>query len=125
MFSIEFTNYDWEEAIAPFWETFDTKPAVREYAHKLIKGVQFNRDDLDKHIDGALTNWTPDRVGKIERNILRVAIYEIAYTDDVPMKVAMNEAIEIAKAYGTDDSAGFVNGVLDRLKSTIFADINK
>lgn len=125
MFSIEFTNYEWEEAMPPFWETFDTKSAVREYAQKLIKGVQFNLEDLDKHIDGALTNWTPERVGKIERNILRVAIYEIAYTDDVPLKVAMNEAIEIAKAYGTGDSAGFVNGVLDRLKSTLFSNIDK
>lgn len=123
LFSIEFTQYDWEEALAPFWETFETKPVVREYAQKLIKGVAFNRDDIDGHIDGALTNWTPGRVGKIERNILRVAIFEIAYTDDVPVKVAMNEAIEIAKAYGSDDSAGFVNAVLDRLRTTIFMDI--
>lgn len=108
-----------------FWETFDTKIAVREYAFKLIKGVTFNQDDIDGHINGALTNWTPGRVGKIERNLLRIAIYEIAYTDDVPIKVAINEAIEIAKAYGTDESAGFVNGVLDRLKSTVFVDINK
>ena len=125
LFSIEFNQYDWEEALEPFWETFDTKTVVREYALKLIKGIALSRDDIDKHIDGALTNWTPDRVGKIERNILRVAIYEIAYTDDVPVKVAINEAIEIAKAYGSDESAGFVNAVLDRLKSTIFADINK
>ena len=108
-----------------FWETFDTKIPVREYAKKLIKGVTFNQDDIDGHINGALTNWTPDRVGKIERNILRVAIFEIAYTDDVPVKVAMNEAIEIAKAYGTDESAGFVNAVLDRLKSTVLKDITK
>ena len=125
LFSIEFTQYEYEEALEAFWETFDTKPVVREYALKLIRGVAFNRDDIDKHIDGALTNWTPDRVGKVERNILRVAIYEIAYTDDVPLKVALNEAIEIAKAYGSDESAGFVNAVLDRLKTTTFMDINK
>lgn len=125
LFSIEFTAYDWEEALGPFWETFDTKPVVREYAQKLIKGVAFNREAMDEYIDGALTNWTPDRVGKVERNILRVAVYEIAYTDDVPMRVAINEAIEIAKAYGSDESAGFVNAVLDRLKSTIFKDIDQ
>ena len=123
LFSIEFTQYEWEDALVSFWETFETKQVVRAYAKKLIKGVFFNVEALDEHINGALTNWTPERVGKIERNILRVAIFETAYTDDVPQKVAMNEAIEIAKGYGTDDSAGFVNAVLDKLKSTTFVDI--
>jgi N utilization substance protein B len=123
LFSIEFTNYEWEEALEAFWETFETKQIVREYAKKLIKGVMKYLDTIDEHIDGALTNWTPDRVGKVERNILRVAVFEIAYTDDVPQKVAINEAIEIAKGYGTDESAGFVNAVLDKLKSTTFVDI--
>ena len=123
LFSIEFTKYEWEDALESFWDTFETKQVVREYAKKLIKGVIQYQDDLDAHINGALTNWSPDRVGKIERNILRVAVYEIAYTDDVPLKVALNEAIEIAKGYGTDESPGFINGVLDKLKSTTFADI--
>lgn len=123
LFSIEFTRYEWEDALTSFWETFETKQVVREYAKKLVKGVFLNVDALDEYINGALTNWTPERVGKIERNILRVAIFEIAYTDDVPLKVAMNEAIEIAKGYGTDDSAGFINAVLDKLKSTTFSDI--
>lgn len=124
LFSIEFTQYEWEAALETFWETFDTKQVVREYAKMLIKGIVEHTDDIDAHINGALTNWSPDRVGKIERNILRVAVYEIAYTDDVPQKVAINEAIEIAKAYGSDESAGFVNAVLDKLKSTVFADID-
>ncbi len=123
LFGIEFTGYEWEETLETFWETFETKQVVREYAKKLIGGVYKYVDVLDEHIDGALTNWTPDRVGKIERNILRVAVYEIAYTDDVPVKVAINEAIEIAKGYGSEESAGFVNGVLDKLKSTTFADV--
>lgn len=122
LFSIEFTQYEWEDALELFWETFETKPVVRAYAKKLIAGIIIRRTNLDEHIDGALTNWTPERVGKIERNILRVAVYEIAYTDDVPLKVAINEAIEVAKAYGSDESPGFVNAVLDKLKSTVFAD---
>ena len=96
---------------------------MREYAKKLIKGVLEHAEELDGYINSALTNWAPERVGKIERNILRVALYEIAYTDDVPFKVAINEAIEIAKGYGTDDSPGFINAVLDKLRSTTFADI--
>ena len=123
LFGLEFTEYAWAEALDSFWETFETKQVVREYARKLIEGVFEYRDVLDGHIDGALTTWAPERVGRIERNILRVAVYEIAYTDDVPLKVAMNEAIEIAKGYGTDESAGFVNAVLDKLKSTTFSDV--
>lgn len=123
LFSIEFTQYEWESALETFWETFETKQVVREYAKKLIKGVLKHVEELDGYIDSALTNWAPERVGKIERNILRVALYEIAYTDDVPFKVAINEAIEIAKGYGTDDSPGFINAVLDKLRSTTFADI--
>ena len=123
LFGLDFTQYEWEDALEVFWETFDTKQVVREYAKKLIAGIVEHRAAIDEHIDGALTNWTPERVGKIERNVLRVAVYEIAYTDDVPQKVAINEAIEIAKAYGTDESPGFVNAVLDKLKTTAFADI--
>ena len=74
------------------------------------------RQALDERIDSALRNWTPERVGRVERNILRVALYEMDYEDDVPKKVAINEAIEISKEYGSDEAPRFINGVLDRLK---------
>lgn len=110
------TNNPWEEVLEAFWGAFPAKPGARKYAQELIEGVNTHRAALDAHIDSALKNWTPERVGPVERNILRVALYEIAYGGDVPTKVAINEAIEIAKSYGGDEAPGFINGVLDRLK---------
>jgi transcription antitermination protein NusB len=116
LFGLEFTRYDWRECVTEFFDTFATKPAVQEYAEGLIVGVKTRTGELDRHIDASLQNWTPDRVGRIERNVLRIALFEMIYGDNVPVKVAINEAIEVAKAYGSDDSPGFVNAVLDRLK---------
>lgn len=116
LFGLEFTRYDWRECVVEFFDTFATKPAVQEYAESLIVGVKTRTAELDKHIDASLQNWTPDRVGRIERNVLRIALFEMIYGDNVPVKVAINEAIEVAKSYGSDDSPGFVNAVLDRLK---------
>jgi len=116
LFGLEFTQDEWRGGFAAYWETFDSKEAVRIYAELLVQGVFELRAQLDAGIDGALTNWTPERVGRIERNILRLALYEMTSVADVPPKVAINEAIELAKGYGSDDSPAFVNAVLDRLK---------
>ena len=118
LFGLEFTHDDWREASDAFWETYESKEVVRAYAETLVAGVCEHQAALDEDIDAALTNWTPERVGRIERNILRVALFEITSVDDVPPKVAINEAIELAKSYGSDESPGFVNAVLDRLKDS-------
>ncbi len=118
LFAIGFTGADWREALEEFWGTFLTREAARAYAEILIEGVCEYRTELDAAIDGALRGWSPERVGRIERNILRIALFEIWFQADVPARVAINEAIELAKAYGTDESPGFVNAVLDRLKDS-------
>ena len=115
LYGVQLTGYDWEESLESFWEAFPSKTGVQTYAETLIRGVAAHLSLLDRHIDGALENWSPDRVGNTERNVLRVALYEMAY-GGVPNKVAINEAIEVAKALGPDESPRFVNGVLDRLK---------
>ncbi len=116
LYGLGHTGGDWRDALPEFWATFATREGSREYASELIEGVLDHATELDAAIDGALTGWTPERVGRIERTILRVALFEMRYRADVPQKAAINEAIEIAKAYGADDSAGFVNAVLDRLR---------
>lgn len=113
---LDMTHDEWEDVLDDFWEAFPAKPGARHYARQLIEGVTAHRAGLDAHIDGALKNWSPKRVGSVERNLLRIALYEMAFAEDVPKKVAINEAVEIAKAYGGDEAPGFVNGVLDRLK---------
>lgn len=119
LFGLEFTQYDWKAELEKFWTTFESKPDVREYAERLVLGVHEHRDALDDAIKDALKNWSWDRVDRAERNILRIALYEMIHLEDVPAKVAINEAIELTKIYGSDDSPKFVNGVLDRVKRKI------
>jgi len=116
LFGLDFTRDDWGPALDRFWEGNPSRPGVKRYGTKLIQGVMGHIEALDDAIADAVSNWSPDRVGYVERNVLRVALYEMRFAADVPRNVAINEAIEIAKRYGGDDSPRFVNGVLDRLK---------
>lgn len=116
LFGIDFTRYPWEEEVEAFWAEHPCEAGVRRYADKLIKGVSENVDAIDEIVKDALEHWNPDRVGYIERSILRIAAYEMRYFDNVPNAVAINEAIELAKRFGGDESPRFINGVLDRLK---------
>lgn len=116
LYGLEYTQYEWRSALDGFWGTHPARPGVRNYADRLIEGVQEHLEALDEALLGGLQHWTPDRIGRIERAILRVALFEMTYADDVPRNVAINEAIEIAKSYGGDDAPRFVNGVLDRVK---------
>ena len=120
LFGLEFTRDEWRGALAAFWKTFETKESVRKYTEILVEGVFDRRAELDEYIDSALKGWTPERVGRIERNVLRIAVFEMISVDDVPPKVAINEAIELAKSYCSDESPGFVNAVLDRIKDKNF-----
>lgn len=118
LFGLEFTSYTWDAVLDDFWDTRPSRPSVKDYAIQLIRGVQENLPRLDEEIAAALQNWSADRVGRVERAILRIALYEMRHQPDVPAPVAINEAIELAKAFGTDDAPRFVNGVLDRLCRT-------
>ena len=120
LFGLEFTQDEWRGALVAFWKTFETKESVREYAELLVAGAFERREELDEYIDAVLKGWTPERVGRIEGNVLRIGVFEMVFVDDVPPKVAINEAIELAKSYGTEESPGFVNAVLDRIMDEKF-----
>ena len=117
LFGLDFTKYAWDEVVEDFWGTHPSRASVRRYADKLIQGVSEARDALDEAITEALDHWSPERVGRVEWTILRMALYEMRHRSDVSVNVALNEAIEIAKAYGAEESPRFVNGVLDRLRT--------
>ena len=87
-------------------------PDVRPFTRELAEGVQQQRPGLDATIAELAKGWTIDRIAPLERNIMRVALYEISYREDVPTEVAIDEAIELAKEYCGADAPGFVNGVL-------------
>ena len=102
-----------------FWENHPTiADKIKEFSDFLIKGVTVNRDFIDSVISKYATNWQIQRMPIIDRNILRLATFELLFAEDIPPKVSINEAIEMAKRYGDKDSGKFVNGVLDKINKT-------
>ena len=87
-------------------------PKVVEYANELVLGVCDHLADIDAHIQSAAREWPLQQMARIDKNILRLAIYEILFNNTVPAKAAINEAVELAKSFGSDTSSRFVNGVL-------------
>jgi len=105
-----------ETVIASFWEGQDaTGPEVRSFAEALVRGAERNRESIDQRILAASEHWDPARMAAIDRTILRLAVFELLHRDDIPPKVSINEYIEIAKKFSTEESGSFVNGILDRI----------
>ena len=92
------------------------EPDVVEFAVRLVEGTLAHRDDIDQRLQAVTRNWDLRRMANVDRNVLRMAIYELMHCRDVPPKVAINEAIELAKKFSTANSGGFVNGILDRIR---------
>lgn len=90
---------------------------LMEFAQSLVAGVEAHKPELDDLISGVAENWRIDRMAAIDRNILRIGAYEMLHCPEVPPKVAINEALELAKRYSTAQSSRFVNGILDRLQN--------
>jgi N utilization substance protein B len=105
-----------EAALEEFWKLRESAPKTRQFASELIQGVLANHDAIDERIKRVTANYELHRIAPVDRNILRVAIFEMLHSGEVPPVVCINEAIEIAKRYGSEDSGRFVNGILDRLK---------
>jgi transcription antitermination factor NusB len=95
----------------------DPQPDVRAFARTLVHGAWEHREELDQRIGAVAENWDVRRMAVVDRNVLRLASYELLYLDDVPPKVSINEAIDLAKRYSTADSGAFVNGILDRIRA--------
>jgi N utilization substance protein B len=93
----------------------DAAALARPFAEELVKGVYSHRDKLDTMIVGASENWRLERMSIIDRNVLRIALYEMLYHLEIPPKVSLNEAIDLGKTFGSPDSGAFINGVLDHL----------
>ena len=107
-----FVLYQWDVTTQPLASLYEGE--VDAFARETAEAVAVNVDDLDRRITEAAEDWTADRLGAIERNILRIALYELD-GDDVPDEVAIDEAVTLAKRYATDDAARLVNGILGRI----------
>ena len=98
-----------------FWKEHEATDEVKAFAERLVAGVLEKKKELDALIGKYATNWKVSRMPIVDRNILRAGIYELLWMDDVPAKVTMNEAIELAKSFGDDEASKFVNGILDQV----------
>jgi len=104
-----------EEAITDFWNANRVPEEVRQFSSVLVKGTIDNLDRIDNIIRENATNWKIDRIALVDKNILRLAIYELLHRDDIPSAVTINEAVDIAKKFSTPRSGKFVNGILDKV----------
>lgn len=101
--------------VASMFASFPPDERAREFALLLVTGVRRERELLDKHLADVLEHWSIERLSRVDHNILRIALYELLRIDDIPTRVTIDEAIEVAKEFGDRDSGRFVNGVLDQL----------
>jgi len=115
LFGLEFNQTSASLAVRHYHLSFVDEAEPDPYLARLVRGVVDNLAELNDVIRSHSTNWRLERMAIVDKNILRLASFELFHEEDVPRKVAINEAIEIAKKYGSEDSPSFVNGVLDRV----------
>ncbi len=102
-----------------FWTVHNAKASVRTYAESLVSGVLAHLSELDEIIVSVVENFRIERLANVDRNILRLAVYELKHVPEVPAPVVINEAIELAKALGAGESGSFVNGILDKVSQKV------
>jgi N utilization substance protein B len=119
LYQIDIVDGDVDEALASFMEGLKIGHEARSYSEAIVKGVISNTPMIDGLIEEYSENWTVARMLVVDRNILRIAAYEILYCPDVPYKVVIDEAVELAKKYGSEDSGAFINGILDRMAKAV------
>lgn len=110
---------DLDERFAAFSLLYQVNKKARPYARTLLAGIFEKIERIDGAIGSHATNWRLERIAPTDRNLLRVAIFELMFREDVPAQVAINEAVEIAKRFGSEDSPAFINGVLDAIQQSI------
>jgi N utilization substance protein B len=113
LYQAEMNGGEVVDQFAVMCDNFHNAKNAVPYAKDLLLGIKKNLSSIDELIKQYAKNWRADRMSVIDRNLLRIGVYEVCFAEDVPATVAINEAIEIAKRFSTDDSSSFINGILD------------
>jgi transcription antitermination protein NusB len=119
LYQIDVSKNTPKEALRLFWSEHSSLPEVEEFGDRLVEGVVRNQPEIDRLIESHSTHWKLNRMACVDRNILRIAVYELLYCHDIPKSVSLNEAIELGKKFGTEDSGAFINGVLDNIAKEV------
>ena len=115
LYQFDITKRPMEAVVESYWQAEETKDQeIITYSNVLAQGVSGRIKDLDQKISDYATNWQIKRMAIIDRNVMRIGLYELQHTTDIPPKVAINEAVELAKKYGDLESSKFVNAILDK-----------
>jgi transcription antitermination factor NusB len=119
LFAMEFSSVDQDEIVGLVCKNFDSSRSARAFSGELVRGVRENIRHLDNVIRRSSKNWRIERMSIVDRSILRLAAYEMLYRKEIPYKVSIDEAVELGKRYGTEESGSFINGVLDNIFNRI------
>jgi N utilization substance protein B len=119
LFQLNITKQEAITALGQFQDHFSPNGEADDFMKLLVLGVLEHCEELDRLIQQYSENWRLDRINIIERNILRMALFELLYCEEIPPKVTINEAIDLGKRYGSEDSGGFINGILDRIQNEV------
>jgi len=121
LYQLDMVKADVNKAVKAFWELQESIPQedTKEFCEDLARGTSEHSNQIDRLIEETASNWRLGRMAVVDRNILRLAVYELLYREDIPSTVTINEAIELGKRFGTEDSGAFINGVLDKITERI------
>ena len=116
LFTIDMTGVGPSDVFEQFWSNHEAEKDVRAFSEELVHGVYSARDELDERIGRAASRWRIERMAVVDRNVLRMALYEMDLEPKTPAAVVIDEAIEVARRFSNEESASFVNGVLDAIR---------
>ena len=116
LFQVDLTGEPAEDVFREFWRGQRSDEDVRDFAQTLVRGVLSHRLALDAAVAASAEHWRVERMAVVDRNVLRLAVYEMLFHDDTPPPVVIDEAIEIAKKYGSAETGAFINGILDHIR---------
>ena len=123
LYQLEMTPGSIGDALDSAWAAAEEgsrrEPEAIKFARELVEGVIANQAEIDRLIEQHSHNWRLDRMSRIDRNVLRLGVFELKYRPDIPKKVSLNEAVELGKNFGTEESSAFVNGLLDRVAAAL------
>ena len=121
LFQLEFNRLRIEKIIDQFWKEKKASEEIKDYTDWLVKGIVSHQEKIDNLIQSTSDHWRLSRMAHVDRNILRIAVFEFLSEEDIAPAVVINEAIEIAKKYSSDEAAAFVNGILDTIRKKLEA----
>ncbi|MBW1968629.1 MAG: transcription antitermination factor NusB [Deltaproteobacteria bacterium] len=119
LFYIDMSRNDSNELLERFCVNFNPSKKARPFFIKLVNGVIQKKSEIDSIIENFSDNWKISRMSSVDRNIIRIAVYELLYCQDIPPKVSINEAIDVGKKFGTEVSGAFINGILDSVRMAL------